>query len=236
MLFDPSMTWNHQSWGVDTTVTALRAKGRIRDCIVVGVANIPPRRFAEYYPQRAYEAMPAELRKAQVDTLLKMPPLADRYLKFLVTELKPYVDAHYATLPGRDSTFIMGSSMGGLISLYALCEYPDVFGGAACLSTHTPMVDPTTLDEHSESDGPAYFRDYVRAHLPPAATHRLYMDYGDQTFDKFYPPYQRKLDEVLRAGGYSEANWVTKYFPGENHSETAWAARLHIPLEFLLGP
>ncbi len=58
----------------------------------------------------------------------------------LVKEIKPYIDSHYSTLTDRSNTYIMGSSMGGLISLYAICEYPDVFGGAGCISTHLPMT------------------------------------------------------------------------------------------------
>jgi predicted alpha/beta superfamily hydrolase len=63
---------------------------------------------------------------------LQNKPQADHYLKFVVTELKPFIDSHFSTKKGRKHTFIAGSSMGGLISLYAICEYPNTFGGAAC--------------------------------------------------------------------------------------------------------
>jgi len=53
-----------------------------------------------------------------------------------VEELKPFIDKTFPSLPDRSNTFVAGSSMGGLISLYAICEYPKVFGGAACLSAH----------------------------------------------------------------------------------------------------
>ena len=59
---------------------------------------------------------------------------SDNYLKFLVDELKPFIDKTYPTLTGQADTFIIGSSMGGLISAYAVAEYPEVYGGAACLS------------------------------------------------------------------------------------------------------
>lgn len=65
-------------------------------------------------------------------------PISDHYLEFLVAELKPFIDSQYRTLPGQPHTFIMGSSMGGLISLYATLEYPHIFAGAGCLSTHWP--------------------------------------------------------------------------------------------------
>ncbi len=65
---------------------------------------------------------------------------SDEYLKFLVKELKPFVDKNYSTYTDAPHTFMMGSSMGGLISMYAICEYPEVFGGAICMSTHWPGI------------------------------------------------------------------------------------------------
>ena len=67
--------------------------------------------------------------------------VSDNYLKFLVEELKPFVDKTYRTHPDRANTLVMGSSMGGMISAYAIAEYPDVFGGAACLSTDWTIGD-----------------------------------------------------------------------------------------------
>ena len=93
---------------------------------------------------------------------------SDHYLRFIVEELKPYVDAHYRTLPDQHNTFIMGSSMGGLISLYAMCEYPHVFGGAGCVSTHFPIGRGIALK-------------YMQDNLPDPKTHKFYFDYGTRT-------------------------------------------------------
>jgi hypothetical protein len=49
-----------------------------------------------------------------------------------------------------------------------------------------------------------------------------------------YPPLQQKVDEMMKANGLTENNWITKYFPGKDHSEKAWHDRFHIPLEFLM--
>ena len=61
------------------------------------------------------------------------------------------------------------------------------------------------------------------------------LDYGDATLDALYPPLQKKADEVLKEKGFTTVNWMTKYFPGEEHSEKAWHKRLIFPLTFLLG-
>lgn len=119
--------------------------------------------------------------------------------------------------------------MGGLISLYAVCEYPKVFGGAACLSTHWPGI--WVLENNPV---PGAFINYLKIHLPNPKNTKIYFDYGDQTLDALYPSLQIKVDEVMKAKGFAEKNWVTKFFPGDDHSERSWSRRLGAPLLFLL--
>jgi enterochelin esterase-like enzyme len=235
-LFDSTKTWNNQEWGVDELVGKLQAEAKIRPCIVVAVWNTGPFRHADYFPQKPFES----LSKPQQDSvytatrngkqlLFAAPIQSDKYLKFLVKELKPFIDSHFATYPDRANTFVAGSSMGGLISLYALCEYPAVFGGAACLSTHWPGLFST-----ENNPVPAAFLQYLDAHLPAPQTHKLYFDYGSETLDSLYAPYQKQADAILKRKGFSAKNWMTRAFPGESHSEQSWRKRLAIPMTFLL--
>jgi enterochelin esterase-like enzyme len=236
MLFDSSTTWNHQEWGTDETLSKLLQEKKIKNCIVVAVWNNGQKRHPEYFPQKPFENLSQE-QKILVTTQLQkagrttevFKPVSDNYLKFLVTELKPFIDKTYSTYTSRKNTFIAGSSMGGLISLYAICEYPTVFGAAACLSTHWPGI--FSMDNNPI---PTAFVNYMSAHLPNPKNHKIYFDYGDQTLDTLYPPLQKKADEVMKAKGFSALNWTTKFFPGDEHSEIAWNKRLHIPLLFLL--
>ena len=119
--------------------------------------------------------------------------------------------------------------MGGLISMYAICEFPNVFGGAACLSTHWPGTF-TVINNPI----PNAFAKYMKTNLPNPKKNKLYFDYGDQTLDALYPPLQQRIDSVMQLRGYDARNWETKFFAGDDHSERAWAKRLHIPLLFLL--
>ncbi|MEK7724583.1 MAG: hypothetical protein AAB336_09570, partial [Acidobacteriota bacterium] len=123
--------------------------------------------------------------------------------------------------------------MGGLISIYAICEYPNIFGGAAGISTHLPMVAADIGNEKIEIIAGS-FRQYLEKHLPKANSRKIYFDYGDQTLDAYYPPLQKRVDELMKAKSWTEKTWITKFFAGENHSEKAWAKRLSVPLEFLL--
>ena len=236
MLFDAETTWNQQAWEVDEVAGKLNAEGKVKKFIVVGIWNIAAKRHQEYFPQKPYESLTqvqrdtitAQLQKAGRTTAV-FKPYSDLYLKFLVTELKPFIDKTFSTLTDKDNTFMGGSSMGGLISMYAICEYPEVFGAVACISTHWPGIFAVENNPIPES-----FYSYLRKNLPNPRTNRIYFDYGDQTLDALYPLLQKKVDAIMVEKGFTPVNWQTQFFPGKNHSEEAWAERLPIPLEFLL--
>ena len=155
--------------------------------------------------------------------------LADNYLKFIVNELKPFVDQTFSTKKEKTHTFIAGSSMGGLISLYALCEYPDIFGGAACLSTHWIG----TLENNGQI--PDALNQYIQLALPSPGDHKIYFDHGTVGLDANYPAYQKIIDQTLKQKEYDESGTISIEFEGENHNEDYWAARFSYPLKFLLG-
>ena len=229
-LFDSTVNWNHEEWKVDETITRLIKEKKIRPCLVVGIWNMGDTRWNEYFPQKAVKYFPAADMNTFTTTYLKKPLQADDYLKFLVRELKPFIDKSFPTLTDRDNTFIAGSSMGGLISLYAMCEYPKVFGGAACVSTHWIGGWPPPV-----AYIPNGFYQYLKDELPSPKTHKIYFDYGTETLDQYYKPYQLEVDKIMTAKGYTSDNWITKEFVGEKHSEASWKNRFYIPVEFLLG-
>lgn len=240
MLFDATTTWNKQEWQVDEVASALIKTGKTRQFIVVGIWNAGVARASEYFPQRAFEMLaPAQQQELYSfyanatggDKRFPVPMSADRYLKFLVEELKPAIDARYASSRLAKDTMLMGSSMGALISLYALAEYPSVFGAAACLSTHWPG----TLPERPDNPVPAAIFAYLRSKLPVAGSHRLYFDHGTETLDASYASRQQVVDQILRQKGYADTNWRSLTFPGAEHNEQAWSARLAVPLTFLLA-
>ena len=228
MLYDASTTWNKQAWNVHLAVARLVADKRIPDTLIVGVWNNDKLRHSEYFPQKFLPLMAEAPRQAFIAKALSGQPRADAYLRFLVDELKPAIDARYSTRPGAAHSAIMGSSMGGLISVYAMNEYPGVFGRAAGLSTH--WIAGFEPNSHLPLAAFVYLRD----HLADPATHRLYQDHGTTELDALYAPYQVFVDQIVRDRGYTEASYMTRVFPGTGHNETAWAARLDLPLQFLL--
>ena len=228
MLFDATTTWNHQEWQVDEILDSLIKAGAIRPCIVVGIYNTKDR-LNEYFPDKTWEYV-AEAKRTKTDTTKFQ---GDAYLQFIVKELKPFIDDRYKPLTSPEHTFMMGSSMGGLISLYALCEYPDVFGGVACMSTHLSMAH---LDNGVGNEAwAAGYRDYVANNLPEVNGRLIYMDHGTKDFDADYGPYQELLDGVFRSKGWDNQHYKSLVFEGDGHNEVCWAKRLNQPLQFLLG-
>ena len=227
MLFDASITWNLQEWAVDETAGRLIAEGRIPRCIVVAINNSDDR-LNEYFPEKTLQYV-GDRHKAYFGKA----PFGDAYLQFVVQELKPFVDERYHPLADREHTYMIGSSMGGLISLYALCEYPDVFGGVACLSSHLSMAYLPMGNGLEQLAGA--FAAYVADHLPEANSSRVYMDHGTKGFDAAYGLYQPAIDSIFRQQGWDDAHYRSLVFEGHDHSENSWAKRLPETLEFLVG-
>jgi len=229
-LFYPEESFIGTDWGIDIALCRLIDRKEIQPPIVVGIWNTA-NRVGEYMPELALptqedrEQTADKIKSFQMDLPYQLA--GEAYLKFITQELKPWIDSHYPTLPGQPNTFIMGSSMGGLISLYALCRYPHIFFGAGCLSTawNVPTVSLLTFFETT---------------LPDPSTHRIYMDMGGREFsdpeqDHQLQELQSSFDHLARSVGYRDNHSLLSLtFPNHEHSELFWRARVDIPIQFLL--
>jgi predicted alpha/beta superfamily hydrolase len=237
MLYDANQTWNKQAWEVDEVMDKLIAAAQTKPVIIVGIWNGGSTRHFDYFPQKPFETLSIKqqdsiynLNRSEGVKLFNGKVSSDNYLKFIVQELKPIIDQKYAVYTDFEHTFIAGSSMGGLISMYAICEYPEVFGGAACISTHWPGIF------HVENNPiPNAFYQYLKMKLPNPTNHKLYFDFGTATLDALYEPLQNEVDLIMKEKGYDSNHWMTQKFEGDNHSELSWQKRLYIPFQFLFG-
>jgi enterochelin esterase-like enzyme len=232
MLHDAGTTWNKQAWNVAATVTRLQRAGRIDGLIVVGVWNSGPTRFADYFPQAFIPRIADEAaRRTLIERGLGAAgPRSDAYLRFLVEDLKPRIDRDFPTRPGREHTMAMGSSMGGLISMYAALERPHVFGAVAGISTH--WIGGFERNEAIPQAAAAWLREK----LPPPGGQRIWMDRGTTQLDAQYDQAQALIDRVFAERGYTAgASYRSRVFEGTGHNEVDWAARFGEVLLFLLG-
>ena len=236
-LFDKATAGYGMEWEIDEHLSKLIADKKVRPTIVVGIWNTP-KRLQEYVPSKAFTTLPSEYR-GKVEALYGGEPLSDGYLKFIVRELRPMIDAGFNVKTDRANTFIMGSSMGSLISLYAIDQYPQLFGGAGMVSTHWPLVinpDGKPLSDEDYEVVSSTFERYLTPALPDPRTHKLYFDYGSETLDAAYARYQARVDKIVAKRGYRQGvNWLTRSFPGQKHNEQSWASRVDVPLTFLLA-
>ena len=229
MLFDSTQTWNKKEWLADEIFSQLISEKKIEPCIIIAIWNTPER-ITEYFPNKIFENMDSELQNSILEKYGNGKKISsDNYLKFIVTEVKPFIDKKYATHTDKEHTVIIGSSMGGLISVYAISEYPGIFGGAAFLSTAWfSFVEPNYAI-------PLASFKYLEQNLPTPADHKIYFDYGTGESDKSYELTQSFTDLIAKGKGYSENNYKSMVFEKAVHDEIAWSRRLDIPLVFLLG-
>jgi len=198
-LFDPSTAFAGVDWAVDEAADSLIRAGRIEPIIVVGIANTPER-MDEYTTVKGRE-----------------------YAAFIIDELKPFIDANYRTHPDREHTAVMGSSLGGLISLYLAWQNPQVFSMAACLSGSWMWDNAATL-RLIEDDTTA---------VPPI---KLYLDHGSEGDEGRYAWIYRTIRDTLIGRGFVLGKTLQYNFGiGDAHNETAWARRVWRPLEFFFG-
>jgi predicted alpha/beta superfamily hydrolase len=201
-LFDPATSYAGD-WNLLATLAELAGVGI--EAIVVGIANKGNFRRYEYSPFRDPEHGGGD---------------GDRYLAFITETVRPLVDRDFRTLPGPGATTMAGSSMGGLISLYALYRRPDIFGGAAALSPSAWFADDALIR--------------LAGHEPPPAG-RLYLDVGTAESPTLVGSV-RRLRVTLAAAGLAEGEQF-QYVEdeGADHHEAHWGRRVRDALPFLLG-
>jgi predicted alpha/beta superfamily hydrolase len=233
MLFDETATWNKQEWKIDEVASDLMNKGVTKEFIVVGIHNIAALRWLDLYPEKAMSFLTNEelgsVKSFSNNDVALEDLTGDEYLKFLVEDLKPYIDKTYSVYTNKENTFVAGSSMGGLMSMYAISQYPDVFEGAACLSTHWVGAQPV-----KNNPLPNAILTYLEKNVPDAKTHKMYFDYGNTTLDQLYPEYAPKVDSIFLNNEFTDSNFKNLFFEGTDHSEISWQNRVSSPLTILL--
>lgn len=230
-LFDASTTWNGQSWELDSVMRELTEIEGIIPPVIVGIHSFAATRVADLMPEKAVDIPTLEAKKI-ASGLDSVPVRGDEYATFIVQTLKPAIDAFYRTIPDEENTAVMGSSMGGLMSIYSLCENPSVFGTALCLSTH--WIGSPELEK--AFSGALY--NYIDRNLPlPSAGKKgkkIYFDHGTRTLDAYYGPAEARMIELVESKGYDSSSFMHYVDEEGAHEERSWAGRVAIPLRFFL--
>lgn len=233
-LFDPALSNFNKVWAADTAMLGHAEATGTDPWIIVGMWSPGADRYRQYMPEPAYNAASPDLR-SRMDAFGNGKPIVSRhYIGWIAGTLKTWVDAHLRTRTAPEDTAIIGSSMGGLISLYAFLEHPEVFGRAGCVSTHWPGTAPQAVGE-PDAEMLGIWQAMIAEKLGDLSGRRLWFDHGDATLDAFYPPYQAAIDARLEATDHIRGtHWESRVYPGAQHEENAWAARLPEVLGWVL--
>ncbi|QQS48670.1 MAG: alpha/beta hydrolase [Acidobacteriota bacterium] len=204
-LFDRATAYGGVEWGLDETAQKLIIEDRIAPLIIVGINNMGEQRIEEYTPTR--------------DSRLNKGGKADLYGRFLIEEVKPFIDERYRTLSDPDHTGLGGSSLGGLVSLYLGLKHPDVFGRLMVMSPSAWWDQAMMLKFIPE--------------LRAKSSTRIWLDIGTLE-GKYTPRYVRTLrDQLVRAGWRLTDDLHFLEVENGEHNERAWGARAGQALEFL---
>ena len=185
------------SWGL---ADFMQASGLPLIC--VGVDNDDKNRLSEYSPFLN-----------ETEDLGRIRPKGQILLSWMADTLKPAIDSLYRTIPDREATFICGSSMGGLMALYAVTHRADVFGSAACLSPSLWIHPDRSLSMIDNGD------------FPPHTL--VYMDYGAEEMAN-HPDNWRSLTAAARHLLVHDCDLTFRIVPGGTHSEASWRERLPV--------
>ena len=195
-VFDDATSFSGE-WGVDEAIDTLGLK--TKECIVLGIDNGGDKRLNEYCP---YDFSLQGGQKGKGE--------GDLYVQFLAKTLKPFIDKKYRTLKDPKNTFTAGSSMGGLISMYAVLKYPKVFGGAGVFSPAF-WVGPKIFDD-------------IKA-KGKKANAKIYFYAGDEEGESMVPMTLRAFNEMHRV---SKSKMCEVIRAGGKHNEPRW--RIEFPL------
>lgn len=145
----------------------------------------------------------------------------DRYLGEVFEGIVPKIAAVTGSQISPAQTAMIGSSMGGLATLYAAIKHPDKFHTALALSTHWTLAGEPLVD-------------WMIPRLPNSKTHKVWMSRGTKGLDKDYPPFQERADQLMRSLEWG-ARYQSKVFDRSSHNERSWASYVAQPLRFWLG-
>jgi len=197
-VFDDATSFSGE-WGVDEALDTLGLK--YKECIVVGIDNGGDKRLNEYCPYDFSLSGIAANNKTNVGE-------GRKYVDFLVKTLKPFIDKKYRTLKDSKNTFTAGSSMGGLISMYAVLKYPKVFGGAGVFSPAF-WVGPKIFDDIKAKGKKVNAKIYFYA---GDAEGESMVPMTLRAFNEMHKASKSKMCEVIRAGGkHNEPRWRVEF-------------------------
>ena len=212
-VFDAATSFSNVEWGVDETAQRLIRQNLIEPLIIVAIANAGDERIHEYAPTRGVIDSNAKRKK-------RSRGIARNYGRFLIEELKPYIDKKYRTKPEAEFTGLGGSSLGGLLTLSLGLWFPNVFTRLIAMSPSIWWDEQAILKMFEK----------IEQKLPL----KIWLDTG--THEPGWERARALRDVLVEKGWKLYDDLQYSEIEGGDHSEGAWAARVDPALRFLFPP
>ncbi len=226
-VFDRETSTRRSTWRMTHSAVRVAAQLGITPPAIIAVFHS---RSAKNPWGRILDLAPQDPFQSGVEPAVKNAEIAaadlqgNRYLAQITEEIAPAIAAEIGINLESVNKAVIGSSMGGLASLYAVGKRPDFFTTALALSTHWSAGDPSLVDALIDA-------------LPIPGAHRVWMSHGTRGLDRQYGPLQKHADQKMaKAGWVEDEDFISRVYKQSGHTERSWAKYLDQPMKFWLRP
>jgi predicted alpha/beta superfamily hydrolase len=222
-IFDRKTATFLYTWKLTQTSIRIAKEAKKNPPLIIGVFHSsnksdPHGRGKDLCPEDAFREgiKPASKPDFNVDELR-----GNTYLSKIFEEIAPHIAQHTNSNYRPEKTAMIGSSMGGLATLYSLIKHHDRFHTALALSPHWVLAGNPLVD-------------WMIPKLPNEEHLRVWMSRGTKSLDALYEPFQNRADQLMRHQGWSEQSYISRVYHRTSHNERSWASYVDEPLKFWL--
>ncbi len=226
-VLDRRTATRRKTWGMARTAIKVAEECGVTPPAIIGVfhsrtKNDPNGRYKDLTPERPYKEGVKPIIPPGYSQLDLAELRGDHYQQEIVERIIPTITSALGFTPKRENTALLGSSMGGLATLYGVGLYPEVYGTALSFSPHWVIGAHPLVDALIDA-------------LPSPDRTKLWMSRGTKGLDGTYEPFQNYADQRAHDRGWVDGqNMITKVFERTSHSEKSWASYLDQALRFWL--
>jgi len=226
-IFDgKTSTHRRSTWEIGQSVNRVSREIGMTPPAVIAIWNgstkeDPWARFRELSPEKVFRGGVKPIIGDDIPFSLDQL-CGDEYLNQIFRKQVPQILNHLDLEVTPARTAMIGSSMGGLATLYAMAEHGDKFHTALALSTHWPIGADALVDA-------------LIGNLPAPTSHKVFMSHGTKGADKNYGPFQKRADSAMINKGYRIGHdFLSQVYPRSGHNERSWASYIDVPISFWL--
>lgn len=225
-IFDPKTATRGQTWNLAQTANRVFAEHELTPPAIIAVFHATTKenlwgRAQDLAPQQPFQnGLVVAQEKYRAVALADLR--SDEYLEQIALTIIPAISNVLKISPEPEKIALLGSSMGGLATLYGVARYPELFRTGFAFSPHWVIGEYALVDA-------------LLAQLPSPEHHKIWMSRGTKSLDSLYKPFQDYADQQLKSLGWRDSSkFTSRIFTGDRHSERSWRKQVEPALQFWL--